>query len=326
MARRARTWQRIHEDRLRRAREIHEAARRTDEPNRLELKWATLRALRALDSSLTHYSKLDDWVATDLNLGEEILKPLTRNRRSQTKFENNCGWARTELHYIGAVVNSGSRPGMKSGHWALTERGDWIRLKRELSDLHTGAADIRKQRRKSGNTGQQLSADELEVLWSKWDQPNPRDDPDELVVQKVEQALGVYGGATPEERRAIELAAMEKVMNAERDLGHTPKDVSDEYGKGYDIKSLEKGTDRWRRIEVKGRAEGADTVTVTHNEIRTALKHPDAFILAIVEVAANGKAGKPRYVRRPFRRKPDKKAISVTYRLSKLLAHAKAPS
>jgi hypothetical protein len=37
-------------------------------------------------------------------------------------------------------------------------------------------------------------------------------------------------------------------------------------------------------VEVKGRRAGADTVTVTRNEILTAINSPEQYILAIVEV------------------------------------------
>jgi hypothetical protein len=44
------------------------------------------------------------------------------------------------------------------------------------------------------------------------------------------------------------------------------------------------GTGKLRFIEVKGRVAGASTVSVTKNEILTALNKPDDFILAIVSV------------------------------------------
>ena len=128
---------------------------------------------------------------------------------------------------------------------------------------------------------------------------------------------------TAEGRAAVERLAMEAVMAAERALGHAPGDVSGER-LGYDIESRERGTGRLRFIEVKGRAEGAETVTVTRNEILTALNAPDAYILAVVEVA-DGFASGPRYVRAPFAREPDFGATSVTYRLADLLARATAP-
>ncbi len=129
---------------------------------------------------------------------------------------------------------------------------------------------------------------------------------------------------TPEGRAAVECMAMEAVMAAERTLGHQPQDVSTER-LGYDVESREKDTGRLRFIEVKGRADGADTVNVTRNEILTALNKPDAFILAIVEIS-NGVAAEPSYVRQPFKREPDFGATSVSYKLTELLARGEIPS
>ena len=129
---------------------------------------------------------------------------------------------------------------------------------------------------------------------------------------------------TAEGRAAVERLAMEAVMATERALDHNPRDVSAEC-LGYDIESREDGTGCLRFIEEKGRADGADTVTVTRNEILTALNKPEASILAIVEVSG-GFASEPRYIRRPFTREPDFGATSVTYRLGELLARAGEPS
>jgi len=46
-------------------------------------------------------------------------------------------------------------------------------------------------------------------------------------------------------------------------------------------------------VEVKGRVASAATVTVTRNEVLTALNKPDDFYLAVVEVN-DDTAGKPR--------------------------------
>ena len=116
---------------------------------------------------------------------------------------------------------------------------------------------------------------------------------------------------------------MEAVMAAERALGHEPRDVS-AAKVGYDVESRDGRTGRLRFIEVKGRAGDAETVTVTHQEIRTALNKPDAFILAIVRVR-DGYVSGPHYLRRPFRAEPDFDAVSVTYNLRELLARAEAP-
>jgi Domain of unknown function (DUF3883) len=92
------------------------------------------------------------------------------------------------------------------------------------------------------------------------------------------------------------------IMAAERQLGFEPVDVSAD-NRGYDVESRITSTGKLRFLEVKGRAIGADSITITRNEIMTALNKPDDFILAIVTVdlsASNGQAGAdkadPRYV------------------------------
>jgi hypothetical protein len=72
-----------------------------------------------------------------------------------------------------------------------------------------------------------------------------------------------------------------------------------------------------RFIEVKGRRKGSTTVTVTRNEILTALNKPDEFILAIVEVDGNNT--KTIYLRRPFTNAPDQGACSVNYEIADLV-------
>jgi hypothetical protein len=137
------------------------------------------------------------------------------------------------------------------------------------------------------------------------------------------------GETTPSEPDAasrdtvrVELLAMDAVMAAERHLGFEPRDVS-ALKCGYDIESHVPGDGRLRFIEVKGRAVGATTVTVTRNEILTALNKPEDFILAIVEV--DGTASTPHYVRRPFHKEPDFGVTSVNYELKELLGKSTAP-
>ena len=128
-----------------------------------------------------------------------------------------------------------------------------------------------------------------------------------------------YAADTKESERRAVVA----VMDAERRLGFQPKDVSAEK-RGYDLESSIPGTGRLRFIEVKGRAAGAKTVTVTKNEILTALNKPEEFILAIVELDGDG--GKVHYVRRPFQRDPDFGVTSVNYDLDELLTRAAPPN
>ncbi|MFN8634276.1 MAG: helicase-related protein [Chloroflexota bacterium] len=114
------------------------------------------------------------------------------------------------------------------------------------------------------------------------------------------------------------------VMQTERDLGFEPTDREFER-LGYDIESRIPGTGRLRFIEVKGRMAGADTVTVTKNEILYSLNKPDEFILALVELREDG-GHRVSYVRRPFQREPDFGVTSVNYDFADLLARSEAPA
>ena len=126
-------------------------------------------------------------------------------------------------------------------------------------------------------------------------------------------------------RAEIEQIAMQAVEAMERAMGYEPKDVS-HLKCGYDIESLvpenlrENGSSL-RFIEVKGRRADADTVTVSKNEILTALNKPDAYILAIVLV--DGDERKITYLQKPFASPPDFGAVSVTYRMDDLLKQGK---
>ncbi len=126
----------------------------------------------------------------------------------------------------------------------------------------------------------------------------------------------------PVARRKIELAAMNAVMNIETELGYIPRDVSGEKV-GYDIESKipknkrDKEGSALRFIEVKGRVIGADTVTVTKNEILTAFNEPEKYVLAIVEV--DGMKTSITYLKRPFRERPHFAATSVNYSISELM-------
>lgn len=86
--------------------------------------------------------------------------------------------------------------------------------------------------------------------------------------------------ATAEDTQATAARARAIVMAVERELGFEPVDRETEK-LGYDIESRVPGTGRLRFIEVKGRTANAPTITVTRNEILTALNKPDDYILAI---------------------------------------------
>ena len=142
------------------------------------------------------------------------------------------------------------------------------------------------------------------------------------------QRAGQPGWTADADARArVEWAAMNAVMAAERALGHEVIDVSAQKC-GWDVTSLPKAIDGKlppsRHIEVKGRAKGSSTVTVTRNEILYGLNQQDKFILAIVMVDGDQHEG-PFYVTKPFTQEPDWAVTSINMDLNELLKRAGAP-
>ena len=125
------------------------------------------------------------------------------------------------------------------------------------------------------------------------------------------------------DKKAIELAAMKAVMEIEKESGFAPRDVSAEKC-GYDVESFVPETLRGpdgnvlRFVEVKGRANGATTVTVSRNEMLCGLNNPEQFILAIVEV--DGDATHTIYLKRPPFDAPGMATNSTNYDIQDLIA------
>ena len=117
-------------------------------------------------------------------------------------------------------------------------------------------------------------------------------------------------------------------MEIERGLGYVPVDRELEK-LGYDVESVVPGTGRLRFIEVKGRVSGAETITVTKNEILYSFNKPDDFILAIVEFFDGGEH-KTHYLRQPFQREPgittEFSGATVDFPFTRLIAEGAAPS
>ena len=128
------------------------------------------------------------------------------------------------------------------------------------------------------------------------------------------------------DRQAVEFAGMNAVMDIERKLGFIPTDVSARKC-GYDVESeipKEKRTGEGclRFIEVKGRAKGATTVTISKNEMLYALNKPENFILAIVEV--DGQNTRSVYLKKPFKglEKPSFMEVSRNFNIMDLIRNA----
>lgn len=143
------------------------------------------------------------------------------------------------------------------------------------------------------------------------------------LINKLAGNASIYA-SDAEARKKIELASMKAVMDIETSLGFIPSDVSaKKYG--YDVESLvphdkNAAVPPLRFIEVKGRAKGAEIVTVSKNEILIAFNKPEEYILAIVEV--DGSDTKTVYLKNPFRERPDFAATSINYNIAELVSNA----
>jgi hypothetical protein len=130
-------------------------------------------------------------------------------------------------------------------------------------------------------------------------------------------------------RARIEQVAMQAVMEHERALGHSVKDVSAEKC-GWDVtarppENPDGSLPSDRHIEVKGRAKGQSTITVSRNEIIYALNQAEKFWLSIVIVDGEDFEG-PYYVKNPFSTEPDFAVASVNYDLKDLLKKSVLPA
>lgn len=111
---------------------------------------------------------------------------------------------------------------------------------------------------------------------------------------------------------------MQTVTQRELARGFVPRDVSAD---NVSVISESKCNDGHclRFIAVKGRHKGSTTVTLSRNEILTALNKPDEFILAIVEV--DRAQTKTMYICKPSTSAPDQGACRVNYEIAEIIAN-----
>jgi hypothetical protein len=137
-------------------------------------------------------------------------------------------------------------------------------------------------------------------------------------------AIAIFS-ADPAARSRIELLAMNAVRRAEEARGCRVVDVSAQKC-GWDITSYAPAVDgklpESRHIEVKGRVQGATTVTVTKNEIFESWNQGVKYHLAIVLVGEDDNIDGPHYVPHPFKEEPGWGVSSVNYDLKALLERA----
>ena len=122
-------------------------------------------------------------------------------------------------------------------------------------------------------------------------------------------------------RKRIEMLAMRAVIKAEEGKGHRVVDVSAQKC-GWDVSSYPPNSTDPKHIEVKGRVKGADTVTVSRNEILYAFNQGEKFVLAVVFVKPDDTTDGPYYLTNPFQREPDWGAASVNYNINELIKRA----
>ena len=136
---------------------------------------------------------------------------------------------------------------------------------------------------------------------------------------------GAAFAVDPAARRRIERLAMDAVRRAEEANGCRVVDVSAQKC-GWDLTSyppLAAGTQRdARHIEVKGRVQGAGTVTITRNEMLYALNQADKFLLALVFVGEDDAVDGPYYLRYPFEVEPGWGVASINFEIKALLQRA----
>ena len=144
-----------------------------------------------------------------------------------------------------------------------------------------------------------------------------------LLKHQGKAPVSLDDGVDAEARKRVEKLAMQAVMTAERSLHCVPKDVSNTKGTGYDIESRSsEGTLRF--IEVKGRAKGADKVTLTTNEVRCAVNTPEQFILAVA-IIDEDTVSDLTYIRNfPFK-EPGFGEVSTAYKIDDLFHHGRPP-
>ncbi|MHC2068142.1 helicase-related protein [Bremerella sp. T1] len=123
-------------------------------------------------------------------------------------------------------------------------------------------------------------------------------------------------------RMRIEQLAMDAITEIEQSQGCRVEDVAAAKC-GWDITSYPPSVDGKqpdaKHIEVKGRAAGAETVTVTRNEMLYALNQADKFILAIVQINKDESIKSVHYLKTPFDSEPPWGTSSINFNVKDLL-------
>jgi hypothetical protein len=225
---------------------------------------------------------------------------------------------------------------------AKAEREIKARMQREINHWSRRYAELQLQEQagKQARLPARVARERAEVLVSRLEKRLAQLQAEVQITAKVPTLKGgalvipaglllnLHGQGQPAAvdaaaRRRVELVAMNAVFEAEKDLGRMPKDVSAQRGLGYDIESIDAQGNLFF-IEVKGRVEGADAVTLTINEVNIGRNAPHRFRLALVSVEVD-QASAPVYVSGVDWGVPGFGDTQVTKNLRQLLAAGRAP-
>jgi superfamily II DNA or RNA helicase len=279
-------------------------------------------------------------------------RPATEEEKKAAHAELQAPWLRQELEHraLGFAITSvvpGHVEEVRARRMRLVDKVEEAvkaRLKKEINFWDHRAEELKAQERAGKNTrlSSSMATARAEELASRLQQrldalKRERQISAQPPVAKGGAIILPIGllrrlGAAPKvhegevERQAlgldkdtVERLAMEAAMAAERALGREPRDVSDQRGLGYDIESRDPAAGHLYFIEVKGREEGASSVSLTKNEILCARNQPERFRLAIVLVDREG-AKPPVYVRDYDFGQPGFEQTSATFPLLPLLS------
>ena len=287
-------------------------------------------------------------------------RPPTDDEHAQMRFLLEAKWLDTDLEAIGtghaitvAVPQHLAQVRRQTEHRVdATLAAVKERLTREIN-YWTNRADELQVRASAGKTPQsnadraRIRADQLaERLQQRTGELRAERSLRALPPVVIGGALVVpagllhrrSGSATPAglslPRAEVERRAIDAVLATEERLGWQAVDLNEAQrnNPGFDIRShqlsLGDGAGDVKFIIVKGRIGAAATVTVSRNEILTALNRPEHFVLALVAMSPSG-TDTVRYLRQPFEGRgegADFGTASAEFTWSVLWEQASAPS
>lgn len=223
--------------------------------------WERQELILALELYMKHRAKVPSESHPDVQSLSRLLRDLkvfgALDRPDPERFRNPNGVAmklsnflRLDPTYHGKGLDAGSR----------RDEEIWLEFANDPTKL-TQAAEAIRETVRAGRTAAELD--------------------DEVVVQlakRPQRKVRAQGFAKPEERKAVELHAMELAHGHFSALGYTVTDVS--ANSSYDLKAERSNETLF--IEVKGTRSLGEKVFLTDGEVRYAREHKAKMVLFVV--------------------------------------------